>query len=471
MNEPTTAPSAAQFILDAAVDLGRPRGGVAPTRDLGHLPGDGGTVAGIRNAFGMLRRGAAHSAAQVARYGRVHRTQLGPHPVVALADPELVLRMLRNEDRVWSSALAWRALFGEMDDRNATVDAPGQLDFEPHREARALLQPAFGAAATARYLELAAPRFEEAIESWMARGHVEFKGAIRRVLAGVSSRIFMGADDPAEAALFEREIAAIWAAPLALVRHRWLSPTWRRGVTANRHLCETFAARVAERRARGGPDLFSRMCTEERTASWIDDAALVRIYVGLVLASFDTTSSALASMGYLLAKHPAWQDRLREEARTVKGRPSYDDVKRFELGSRVWNETLRLYPVAPFVPRRALRDVDLGGHRIPAGALVHANIDAMMRDPSVWTRPETFDPERFGPDRAEDRRTKGSFLPFGSGVHACIGLSLAGAEALAFWHAMLTRCRFRLEPDRDAAHGYHPMGMVRGPVRFAIERV
>jgi cytochrome P450 len=462
------APAAARFILEAAADLARPRRGVPPCRDLDHLPGEGGHVAGVRNAIGMLRHGAAHTAAQVARFGRVHRTQLGPHALVAVADPELVLRMLKNEDRAWSAALAWRVFFESLDERYPTIDTPGQLDFEAHRDARALLQPAFGAAATARYLELTVPLFEQAITSWIARGRVPFKAAIRRVLAGASSRIFMGADDPAETSLFEHCIAAIWSSPTALLRNRWVSPTWRRAMREYTRLCDAFGARVAERRARGGTDLFSRMCTETR-AAWIDDAALVRIYVGLVLASFDTTSSALASMAYLLAKHPSWQERLRDEARTVKGRATHDDVKRFELAERAWNETLRLYPVAPFVPRRALRDVELGSHRIPAGALVLANIDAMMRDPSAWAEPERFDPDRFAPERAEDRRHKGFFLPFGAGAHACVGPGLALAEALVFWHAMLTRCRFRLEPDYDARHGYHPMGMVTGPVRLAVE--
>jgi cytochrome P450 len=85
--------------------------------------------------------------------------------------------------------------------------------------------------------------------------------------------------------------------------------------------------------------------------------------------------------------------------------------------------------------------------------------------------PQRFDPDRFSEARAEDKKHKGLFLPFGAGAHACIGLQLATAEAKGFWHAMLTRCRFRLERDYEGRHGFGPFGMVSGNVALVIERL
>jgi cytochrome P450 len=65
----------------------------------------------------------------------------------------------------------------------------------------------------------------------------------------------------------------------------------------------------------------------------------------------------------------------------------------------VWKETLRYYPVAPSIPRQALRDVTLGGHHIPAGTVVGVVLSAALRDPSCSTEPDRFDPERFGAER------------------------------------------------------------------------
>ena len=123
------------------------------------------------------------------------------------------------------------------------------------------------------------------------------------------------------------------------------------------------------------------------------------------------------------------------------------------------------------VPRYALRDVRLGEWEIPAGALVHAVVPTALRSRVWWTDPTRFDPDRFSEERAEDRKHKGLFLPFGSGAHACIGMHLATVEAKAFWHAMLTRCRFGLERDYQARHTYASLGVVSGDVKLVVERV
>jgi cytochrome P450 len=377
-----------------------------------------------------------------------------------------------NEDRAWSAALAWRMFFEGLDPTSATLDSPVAFDFEPHREVRKLLMPAFSPAATASYLETAAPIFERAIDEWLARGRVAFKPAIRRVLANVSSRTFFGVDDDREGERLDRALAAIWSSAQAITKNPWISPRWRRGMKAHRELRETLRPLVAERRARGGSDLFSRLCAESRGASWLDDDGTVRLFMGVLGGAFDTTAYGLASMAYLLAKYPEWQERLREEARALgKERATYEDTKKLIGAELAWKETLRLYPVAPDVPRRALRDLELGGVRIPAGAFVLAMIASVMQDPAWWTEPQRFDPERFSEARAEDKKHKGIYLPFGGGAHACVGMLLANVEAKAFWHAMLTRCRFRLEPDYTGVHGFTPLGTVSGDVKIAVERL
>jgi cytochrome P450 len=96
-------------------------------------------------------------------------------------------------------------------------------------------------------------------------------------------------------------------------------------------------------------------------------------------------------------------------------------------------------------------------------------VGPLLRDRRWWDAPDRFDPDRFTPERAEDKRHKGGFLPFGWGAHACIGSHLASVEVKAFWCAMLTRCRFRLERDYEARHTYTPIGRVSGSVALVVE--
>lgn len=151
-------------------------------------------------------------------------------------------------------------------------------------------------------------------------------------------------------------------------------------------------------------------------------------------------------------------------------RVSYEDTKRLEAADRAWKETLRLVPITGGIPRYTFRDVQLGEWRIPAGTFVNTMVGP-ARGGSGWTNPDRFDPDRFAEGRTEDRNQKGLFLPFGSGAHSCIGMSLATLEVKAFWHAMLTRCEFRLAHDYEARHTYVPLGVVSGAVSLVVEPV
>jgi hypothetical protein len=75
-------------------------------RDIDHLPGERGLFAGMPNFHGWLRHSSAHLAEQRRRFGPVCRTWMVNDPIVCVADPDLVLQIMRNEDRSLSAALA-----------------------------------------------------------------------------------------------------------------------------------------------------------------------------------------------------------------------------------------------------------------------------------------------------------------------------------------------------------------------------
>jgi cytochrome P450 len=174
-------------------------------------------------------------------------------------------------------------------------------------------------------------------------------------------------------------------------------------------------------------------------------------------------------MAWLLAKHRDWQERLRDEARALaSARPALDELKALERLEQVWKETLRLFPVAGQLSRQALRETQLGPYRIPEAAFVLALTGTAGHDPCWWSAPDQFDPDRFSAVRAEDKRHKATFLPFGAGAHACIGALLANIEVKAFWHMLLTQCRIRMVREYTPRHTYTPVGMVSGDVELKI---
>jgi cytochrome P450 len=457
-------------ILAVVGDVARPRGVISLNHDLAHLPGRSGLLAGVQSVVGMVRNGEAYFAKLIDQHGPVFRHVMGLDPVVLVADPDLIWTLARNDDRSWSAALAWGHYFGGLYP-SQTTDGLLSLDFDPHRDARRLIQPAFSGPAIGGYVESARPLFARAIDEWMRSGKIRFKAEVRRLFARVSAKIFMGIDDPAEAEMLDRAMTDGWQAILAIRRRTKWGLGWRRAQRGLDTLWATLRPRMESRRGGDGTDLLSRLCQTRDEATWLDDDdTRMRLFIGLMFGAFDTTASGSASMAYLLARHPTWQERLREEANALRDEaPTPDALKTLELQERVWKETLRLYPVAGLLSRVTLREVTLGGSRIPAGTLVSGLTGAVSRDPKWWTDPLRFDPDRFSPERAEDKRHKATYLPFGAGAHSCVGAQLAGVEVKAFWHELLRRCRFRLAKDYEARHCYTPIGIVSGDVEVILE--
>jgi cytochrome P450 len=124
-----------------------------------------------------------------------------------------------------------------------------------------------------------------------------------------------------------------------------------------------------------------------------------------------------------LLQHPQWLTRSIDDPGLI--RPFVE-------------ETIRWMPTDPAFARFAARDTELGGVRIPKGAVVHACFAAANRDPARWDRPDDFDPAR--PVQPN--------LGFGRGSHACLGQHVARAEICTTLTMLTQRLPgIRLDPE------------------------
>ena len=162
------------------------------------------------------------------------------------------------------------------------------------------------------------------------------------------------------------------------------------------------------------------------------------------------------------------QDRLRQECARHAQVANDDRLKDLrELGWAI-KETLRLHPPLVVIPRRATAPVDLGGLTIPAGMNVTVSTAYTHRMEEYWSAPESFDPERFSEARAEDRKVPFAYLPFGGGVHLCLGMFFAEMQAKMIAHHLLRRFRWTLPEGYRAPYRQVPIQAPRDalPVRL-----
>jgi cytochrome P450 len=151
---------------------------------------------------------------------------------------------------------------------------------------------------------------------------------------------------------------------------------------------------------------------------------------------------------YELAKHPAWQERVREECSSLGDAPlTFDDLDHLVVTGRVMKETLRRYPPLPVIPRMAEAETEFDGYRIPKGSLCVVSPIFTHYMPEWWDDPQRFDPDRFAPERAEDERHSHSYIPFGGGPHMCIGLRFAEIQVKLVMHHIVRRYRWSVADD------------------------
>nr|AGT57844.1 cytochrome P450 315a1 [Leptinotarsa decemlineata] len=190
---------------------------------------------------------------------------------------------------------------------------------------------------------------------------------------------------------------------------------------------------------------------------------LNRIIVDLILGAGDTTAYTMIWILYVLSKNPNVQKELRNQLLQNKKTPFLKNVVK---------ETLRLYPVAPFITRFLPESVTLCNYRIPANTLVVMSIYTSGRNEKYFIEPELFQPNRWLRNNHEmNMALQQASLPFGIGSRSCIGRKIAEHQL----HGTLAKIvdKFQVEMcNREEVHDI--LQMIIKPsqnMRFKFNRI
>lgn len=164
---------------------------------------------------------------------------------------------------------------------------------------------------------------------------------------------------------------------------------------------------------------------------------------------FRGTDTVAIMIEWILARivlDPTIQAKVHEELDRVVGKSraiTESDISAMVYLEAVVKEAFRLHPPGPLLSwaRLATTDTTIDGYHVPAGSTAMVNMWAITRDPSVWTDPLKFVPDRFLTKhlRNDDFSMMGSDLrlaPFGSGIRICPGRFL-GLTTVTFWVASI----------------------------------
>lgn len=373
---------------------------------------------------------------------------LGKRMVIAQG-PDAADTILMNRDKAFANAPAWGYLIGPFFRRGILL-----LDFEEHFDHRRVLQHAFGRPALEGYLAGMQPVIEKRVAQWRPGPGFKVEEEIKALTLEVALKVFVGVDlSPAQARKVNTAFIDASRAGASIIR----TPTpfaplpitaWDRGIRGRKVLEQFFHSHIAEKRRSGGDDLFSQLCRIQDTdGAKFTDEDVVNHMIFVLFAAHDTTTTTMTSIAYHLAKHPQWQQRARAEVRSLPDATTLADLDRFTVLDLCQKEALRLCAPVNALARQAVKDTEILGHHIPADTFVLFPTFVNHYRPDLWPDPERFDPERFTPERKEDKVHKMAWVPFGGGVHKCIGLYFAGMQIKTVFRNLLDRFEWSVPED------------------------
>ncbi len=403
--------------------------------------------------FFALRRDPLAFLTRLARdHGDFTTLRFAGQNVVLINHPDLIHDVLVADAASYSKGVALRRARLFLGESLLTSEGA------KHRRQRRLVQPALHRQRLAGYADAISASAVRAVETWTPGTRRDVAADMAALTLDAVCRTLFSADvaDSARTAgaalgtLIENFNRILL--PFSDFALRLPLPASRRIRAARTTLDEIVFRLIRERRAGGGDtgDLLSTLVFAEdadRPGERLSDEETRDQVMTLFLAGHETTANALAWTWSLLAENPAAECALHAELAAVLGgrAPTFADVPRLVFTEQVVRESLRLYPPAWIIGRRALIETELGGRSVAAGTTVLTSPWVTHRDARWFESPAAFCPWRWTPALRENL-PKFSYLPFGGGPRGCIGESFAWMELILVVATLAQQWRFRPAP-------------------------
>lgn len=412
-----------------------------PGSGLVPVPGDRG-LPGLGRTLEYIRFGSDFTRGRFERFGPVSWTGFLGERIVQVSGPEATHAVLTNAEKAFSQE-GWHFLIDNFFHRGLML-----LDFEEHRFHRRVMQEAFTAERLVGYTDETVACVRETVPTWRQDAPMRLYPALKRLTLDVATRVFMNDRPGPESEEVNKAFVDCVRAASSIVKWDVPGTRWHAGLRGRRVLERYFRANLAAKRAGDGADLFSALC-HARTpeGETFSDDDVVNHMIFLMMAAHDTSTITSSAVAYHLGANPKWQERARAESLALgDAPPDRAALESLDTLNRAVKESLRLVAPVPVVMRRTVTETAVCGRHIPADSLVMVAGAVNHFDPACWSEPDTFDPDRFAEPRREDKNHRDAWIPFGGGVHKCIGMAFGHLEVTAIMHEMLRQHRWTVDP-------------------------
>ena len=409
-------------------------------------------------------------------FGDIARFTIGPQQVYLVSHPQWIEDVLVTSAKKFQKGVALqraKRLLGE-----GLLTAEGQA----HLKQRRTIQPLFHRQQVQRFADAMIAHAVRWRESITADATIDVTSEMAALTLAIVGETLFSSNVQADALeVREALTAAVQSFGIAFLPgieyfEKLPLPMFTR-VRKARERLDRVIHRVIEDRRRGAPldapangDLVSMLLAardpENPDAPGMSDEQIRDEAMTIFLAGHETTANAMAWTWHLLGHSKSVEAKLHAELARVLDRrtPTVEDVPKLEYTRAVVAESMRLYPPAWTMGRKAIVEHTIDGHRIDPGSLVIASQWIAHHDPRWWNEPEVFHPERWQSPAA---RPKYSYFPFGGGSRLCIGESFAWTELILLVATIAQRWTFApmSVPELEPRITLRPKGLRMRAVR------
>lgn len=385
-------------------------------------------------------------------YGDVVYFEVLGQPFYQLNNPEDIHHVLVDNNGNYTKGSFLTKQFGEFLGKGLLLN-----EGDDWRRQRHLVQPAFDPDRISIYAEMMTDYTERLLDGWEAGTPRNIHTDMTQLTLEVAASTLLDIDIREESSELRsafhditEEFRKRTARPVSLPQ--WVpTPRNHRYQHALEQVNEIVYEIIARRRAEPGNGVVSMLLeASDEPSTTVNDKQLRDEIVTLLFAGHETTAIALTFTWYLLATHPRQEERLVAELDDVLDGepPTMSAVPDLKYTRKVLKESLRLYPPVFGILREPVRDDQIGGYQIPAGATVAMNQIAVHHDPQFFDDPKAFTPERWS-DAFEESLPEFAYFPFGGGPRRCIGERFAMLEATLVVATIAQQYHLELVSDRD----------------------
>ena len=401
-------------------------------------------------------------------YGDIARFTFGPQEVFLVSHPDWIEDVLVTSARKFQKGVALqraKRLLGE-----GLLTSEGKQ----HLKQRRTIQPLFHRQHVQGFAEAMvrhAARWRDSVKAGSTIDMASEMAGLTLAIVGetlFSSNVQGDTDEVREALEAAFQTFGIAFLPGLEYLEKLPLPVFAR-IRHARERLDRVIHRVIEERRRGSSDspasdlvsmLLAARDPENPGEPGMTNAQIRDEAMTIFLAGHETTANAMAWTWHLLAGHPDVEARLHDEIDRVLADEApgsalqVHHVPKLEYTRAIVAESMRLYPPAWTMGRRAIEPHTIGGHAIAAGSLVIMSQWIVHHDPRWWPEPEAFRPGRWlnsdggpgagsrEPEAGNRSRPKYSYFPFGGGSRICIGESFAWTEAILLLATIAQRWKF-----------------------------